>query len=194
MCTDQAMGLIVRMAQCFVDRRAPWAIEHSVRTLIGQRVVGIAPGYEDLNDHDALRTDPLWGALMGKLEAQRREWRGVGPGARVLQDDRRQPGQCAAARSDLRDARSRHRQHYPHAGPGEVAGPHRGTTCSALICPKSPRYGGAAVCNRTHSTHAYTYIQRVISRSMRFNITMYGMKLERVRSGGGHGSDCCALS
>jgi hypothetical protein len=71
--TDRAMGLIDRLTRCFVDRRAPWAIEHSVRTLVGQRVVGIAAGYEDLNDHDVLRTDPLWGALLGKLEAQRRD-------------------------------------------------------------------------------------------------------------------------
>jgi hypothetical protein len=70
--TDQAIGLIERLAQCFVDRRDPSLIEHSVRTLIGQRVFGMAMGYEDLNDHESLRHDAVFGALPGKLEPQRR--------------------------------------------------------------------------------------------------------------------------
>jgi hypothetical protein len=69
--TDEAIGLLDRLAGCFIDRRSPWCIEHTVRTLVAQRVLGIAAGYEDLNDHDALRTDPLWGAVLGKLEAKR---------------------------------------------------------------------------------------------------------------------------
>jgi hypothetical protein len=71
--TDEAIGLIDRLAQCFGDHRMPELVEHSVRTLVGQRVFGLAAGYEDLNDHDALRKDPLWGALMGKLTAKRRD-------------------------------------------------------------------------------------------------------------------------
>ncbi len=69
--TDEAIGLLDRLAGCFVDRRSPWCIEHTVRTLVAQRVLGIAAGYEDLNDHDALRSDALWGAVLGKLEAKR---------------------------------------------------------------------------------------------------------------------------
>lgn len=69
--TDRAIGMLDRLADCFVDRRAQWAVEHSVRTLVSQRVIGIAAGYEDLNDHDALRTDPVWGAVVGKLESGR---------------------------------------------------------------------------------------------------------------------------
>jgi hypothetical protein len=69
--TDEAIGLLDRLAGCFIDRRSPQSIEHTVRTLVAQRVLGIAAGYEDLNDHDALRTDPLWGAVIGKLEAKR---------------------------------------------------------------------------------------------------------------------------
>jgi hypothetical protein len=68
---DAAIGLIDRLAGCFTDGRKAELIEHSVRTLIGQRVFGMALGYEDLNDHDALRHDPVMGALLGKLEAQR---------------------------------------------------------------------------------------------------------------------------
>ena len=68
---DEAIGLIDRLAGCFIDYRKPELIEHTVRTLIGQRVFGIALGYEDLNDHEQLRHDPVWGALLGKLEARR---------------------------------------------------------------------------------------------------------------------------
>ncbi|MGH8135037.1 MAG: IS1380 family transposase [Steroidobacteraceae bacterium] len=69
---DAAIGLIDRLACCFVDRRKPEAIEHTVRTLLGQRVFGMALGYEDLNDHEQLRHDPVFGALLGKLEPRRR--------------------------------------------------------------------------------------------------------------------------
>lgn len=69
--TDRAIGLLDRLARCFIDRRSRSSTEHAVRTLLGQRVLGIAAGYEDLNDHDALRHDPLWGAVLGKLEPKR---------------------------------------------------------------------------------------------------------------------------
>jgi len=70
--TDQAIGLLDRLSGCFEDSRAPQFVEYSVRTLLAQRVMGIALGYEDLNDHDELRHDPLFGAVVGKLTAQRR--------------------------------------------------------------------------------------------------------------------------
>ena len=69
--TDAAIGLIDRLAGCFIDERNPDLIEHTVRTLIGQRVFGMALGYEDLNDHEQLRHDAVFGALLGKLQAQR---------------------------------------------------------------------------------------------------------------------------
>jgi len=71
--TDRAIGLIERLAGCFVDRRDQRLIEHEVRTLVGQRVFGLALGYEDLNDHDHLRHDPLFAVLAGKLEARRED-------------------------------------------------------------------------------------------------------------------------
>ena len=71
--TDEAIGLIDRVAECFSDGRRPWLVEHSVRTLVGQRLFGLALGYEDLNDHDELRKDPLFGVLVGKLQAKRRD-------------------------------------------------------------------------------------------------------------------------
>ena len=68
--TDRAIGMMGRFAACFHDERRPELIEHEVATLVGQRVFGIALGYEDLNDHDELRHDPLMAVLAGKLEAR----------------------------------------------------------------------------------------------------------------------------
>jgi hypothetical protein len=70
--TDRAIGLVQRFAACFLDARSPERIEHEVATLVGQRVFGVALGYEDLNDHDQLRHDPVLAVLAGKLEAARR--------------------------------------------------------------------------------------------------------------------------
>jgi hypothetical protein len=69
--TDRAIGLMDRFAECFIDRRRPELVEHLVRTLVGQRVFGIALGYEDINDHDDLRHDPVMAVLAGKLQAWR---------------------------------------------------------------------------------------------------------------------------
>lgn len=69
--TDRVIGLVNRLATCFTDYRRPELIEHRVATLVGQRVFGIALGYEDLNDHDELRRDPVMAVLAGKLEAGR---------------------------------------------------------------------------------------------------------------------------
>jgi hypothetical protein len=71
--TDRAIGMTRRFAACFYDRRRPELIEHAVVTLVGQRVFGIALGYEDLNDHDELRHDPIMAVLAGKLEARRED-------------------------------------------------------------------------------------------------------------------------
>src|SRR5436853_6858712 len=71
--TDRAIGLMDRFASCFHDGRRQELIEHEIVTLVGQRVFGIALGYEDLNDHDELRHDPLMAVLAGKLEARRKE-------------------------------------------------------------------------------------------------------------------------
>src|SRR5215831_7323551 len=68
-----ATGLIDRFAGCFHDARRAKLIEHEVATLVGQRVYGIALGYEDLNDHDQLRHDPMMAVLAGKLEARRED-------------------------------------------------------------------------------------------------------------------------
>src|SRR3954465_5528586 len=69
--TDRVVGLVGRLAGCFVDARRRDLIEHDVATLIGQRGFGIALGYEDLNDHEHLRHDPAMAVLAGKLAARR---------------------------------------------------------------------------------------------------------------------------
>jgi hypothetical protein len=70
---DRAIGLMGRLAACFHDERRPDLIEHDVVTLVGQRVFGIALGYEDVNDHDELRHDAIMAVLAGKLEARRED-------------------------------------------------------------------------------------------------------------------------
>jgi hypothetical protein len=59
-------GIIRQFAACFTDHRNPDLVEHSVEHLLAQRVYGLALGYEDLNDHDDLRRDPLLATVVGK--------------------------------------------------------------------------------------------------------------------------------
>jgi Transposase DDE domain group 1 len=68
---DRRIGLSRAVAACFKDGRRQDRIEHTVETLVAQRIHGLALGYEDLNDHDGLRRDPVMGLLSGKLEARR---------------------------------------------------------------------------------------------------------------------------
>lgn len=69
---DRTLRLTERVAACFQDGRDPERIEHTVHTLVMQRIVAIALGYEDLNDHDQLRRDPVLATLAGKLRARRK--------------------------------------------------------------------------------------------------------------------------
>ena len=65
---DAKTEIIGRFAECFTDYRDGERIEHSVGELVAQRVYGLALGYEDLNDHDQLRHDPLMAVLVGKQD------------------------------------------------------------------------------------------------------------------------------
>lgn len=69
--TDKVLGLTRRLAGCFRDHRDAELIEHSIETLLMQRIIGIALGYQDLNDHDEFRHDPMIAVLAGKLAASR---------------------------------------------------------------------------------------------------------------------------
>jgi hypothetical protein len=65
---DRTLGLTAAAADCFVDRRNPVMIEHTILEMVRQRVFGIAHGYEDLNDHDTLRHDTAFQLAAGKVE------------------------------------------------------------------------------------------------------------------------------
>ena len=69
--TDQRLNLLTRFANCFLDGRRQDRVEHSLVEMISQRVYGLALGYEDLNDHEQLRKDPLFGILAGREELDR---------------------------------------------------------------------------------------------------------------------------
>src|SRR3974390_276672 len=63
---EEVTAIIRQFATCFTDHRNPELIEHELEHLIAQRVYGLALGYEDLNDHDDLRPDPLLATVLGK--------------------------------------------------------------------------------------------------------------------------------
>jgi hypothetical protein len=63
---ERHSGVLRDLAGCFVDHRDPRYVEHGIQELIGQRLHGLVLGYEDLNDHDHLRRDPLQAVLCGK--------------------------------------------------------------------------------------------------------------------------------
>ena len=63
---DQRIGLLRRLSGCFRDGRRADRVEHPLGELLAQRIYGLALGYEDLNDHEQLRHDPLMAVLAGK--------------------------------------------------------------------------------------------------------------------------------
>ena len=64
--TDKRLNLLPRLAECFLDGRNQELVEHSIPEMLSQRIYGLALGYEDLNDHEQLRTDPVFGILAGR--------------------------------------------------------------------------------------------------------------------------------
>jgi len=88
--TEKRTRIISGFARCFEDLRDPELIEHTVAELVAQRVYGLALGYEDLNDHDDLRRDPLFAVLVEKEDPE--------GGKRVRPQDR---GKAAAGKSTL---------------------------------------------------------------------------------------------
>lgn len=83
-------GLLGDLSGCFVDYRDQRYIEHSVQELLSQRIYGLVLGYEDLNDHDHLRRDPVHGLICGKRDPLGQD--------RVLERDK---GKALAAHSTL---------------------------------------------------------------------------------------------
>ena len=69
--TDRRLNLLPRLAECFLDGRKQIRVEHSVAEMLSQRIYGLALGYEDINDHEQLRTDPVFGILAGRDELEK---------------------------------------------------------------------------------------------------------------------------
>src|SRR6267143_1968077 len=65
---EKRIGVLHQFAACFTDYRNPDLIEHQVEEMVAQRVYGLALGYEDLNDHEELRNDPLLAVLVEKSD------------------------------------------------------------------------------------------------------------------------------
>jgi len=114
---EQRTRIIAGFARCFEDKRNPEAIEHTVAELVAQRIYGLALGYEDLNDHDDLRRDPLFAVLVEKEDPEGEK--------RIRPQDR---GKAAAGKSTLA-ARTR-----PTSLPGMPGfGKRRGLPFSPLV-------------------------------------------------------------
>ncbi len=64
--TDQRLNLLPRLAECFLDGRNQKLVDHPVQEMVAQRIYGLALGYEDLNDHEQLRNDSVFGILAGR--------------------------------------------------------------------------------------------------------------------------------
>jgi Transposase DDE domain group 1 len=67
---DRRIHLLERLAGCFLDGRSPSLLKHQLSEMLAQRIYGLALGYEDLNDHDELRHDPLLSLLSGKRNVE----------------------------------------------------------------------------------------------------------------------------
>jgi Transposase DDE domain group 1 len=68
--TDHKIRLLERLANCLTDKRAADRVEHSLSSMLAQRIFGLALGYEDLNDHEQLRRDPLFAVLANKRDVE----------------------------------------------------------------------------------------------------------------------------
>ena len=66
--TDKRLNLLPRLKECFLDGRKQNLVEHTIEEMLAQRIYGLALGYEDINDHEQLRNDPVFGILAGRAE------------------------------------------------------------------------------------------------------------------------------
>ena len=103
---ERGTGLIAGLAECFRDHRDPRLIEHTVEELLGQRIYGLCLGYEDLNDHDQLRTDPMLAVAVNKADPLGERRRQASDRGKAL------AGRCTLNRLEL-------------TGPGPPHGPPR---------------------------------------------------------------------
>jgi Transposase DDE domain group 1 len=69
--TDRRLNLLPRLAECFLDGRKQKQVQHSALEMLSQRIYGLALGYEDINDHEQLRNDPVFSILAGRAALER---------------------------------------------------------------------------------------------------------------------------
>ena len=69
---EKRTGIVQRFAKCFQDYRDPRWVEHPIEQLAAQRVYGLCLGYEDLNDHDQLRSDPVLAVMVDETDPKGR--------------------------------------------------------------------------------------------------------------------------
>jgi len=104
--TERITGIISQFAGCFTDHRDPDLSEHTVKELIAQRIYALALGYEDLNDHDELRNDPLLAVMVGKKDPTGKD--------RIRKRDKGKPlaGKSTLNRLELTPVRANKRSRY----------------------------------------------------------------------------------
>jgi hypothetical protein len=68
--TDKHLNLLPRLAECFLDGRNQERVEHTIQEMLAQRIYGLALGYEDINDHEQLRSDPVFGILAERAQLE----------------------------------------------------------------------------------------------------------------------------
>jgi hypothetical protein len=113
---EKRCGLVAKLARCFDDHRDQLFVEHSVEALLGQRINGLVLGYEDLNDHDELRRDPVHALAAGKTDILgERRFEGRGRGQALAAGSTLNRLELAAERPDLRYRKI-------VARPGEIEG------------------------------------------------------------------------
>jgi hypothetical protein len=103
---EKRTGLIAGLSECFRDHRDPDRIEHTVRELLGQRVYGLCLGYEDLNDHDQLRADPMLAVAVDKADPLGETRRQATDRGKAL------AGKCTLNRLELTEARVDDQERY----------------------------------------------------------------------------------
>lgn len=103
---ERRTGILRRFAACFTDHRDRERIEHSVEELVAQRVFALCLGYEDLNDHDQLRHDPLLAVMVGKVDPLGEQ--------RLREEDKGKAlaGKSTLNRLELTPARANHHSRY----------------------------------------------------------------------------------
>src|SRR3954451_23851840 len=69
--TDKTLNLLPRRKECFLDGRKQNLVEHTIQEMLAQRIYGLALGYEDVNDHEQLRNDPVFHVLAGREQMDR---------------------------------------------------------------------------------------------------------------------------